>query len=107
MLEEHVMVINRRVFIQQVTAVASALPLAGQEPPRGEWGGPIVDCHHHFRRTPEANLAHLDGSGISNAMVLARDNSAEQIAGMKAQHPGRILGWLPVPTSLNRKPLSC
>ena len=87
------MVTNRRGFIQSMAAAASALPLAGQELPPGEWGGPVVDCHHHLRRTPEANIAHLDGSGISNAMVLARDNSAGQIAVMRARYPGRILGW--------------
>lgn len=85
-------VMNRRSFIKSVAA-ASALPLAGQESSRGEWGGPVVDCHHHFRRTPEANLAHLEGSGMSNAMVLARDNSADQIGAMRAQYPGRFLGW--------------
>src|SRR4051812_9251310 len=84
---------NRRVFIQSIAAVASAVELVGQDAPRSEWGGPVVDCHHHLRRTPEMNIAHLDGSGISNAMVLARDNSAEQIAAIKAQYPGRVLGW--------------
>ncbi|HEX3879520.1 MAG TPA: amidohydrolase family protein [Bryobacteraceae bacterium] len=84
---------NRRAFIQNMAAAVSALPLAGQETSRGEWGGPVVDCHHHLRRTPEANVAHLNGSGISHAMVLARDNSAEQITAIKTQYPGRILGW--------------
>ena len=79
------MVMNRRAFIQNMAAAASALPLAGQEAPRSEWGGPVVDCHHHLRRTPEANIAHLDGSGMSNAMALARDSSAEQIAAIKKQ----------------------
>jgi uncharacterized protein len=85
--------INRRAFIRNIAAVTFAMPLVGQEAPGGEWGGPVVDCHHHLRRTPEANIAHLDGSGISNAMALARDNSGEQIAAIKAQFPGRILGW--------------
>ena len=87
------MILNRRAFIQNMAAVASALPLAGQETPRSEWGGPVVDCHHHLRRTPEANIAHLDGSGMSNAVALARDNSAEQIAAIQTLYPGRILGW--------------
>jgi predicted TIM-barrel fold metal-dependent hydrolase len=87
------MAINRRTFIQNMAAVASALPLAGQETPHSEWGGPVVDCHHHLRRTAEANIGHLDGSGISNAMALARDTSAEQIAAIKTQYPGRVLGW--------------
>jgi predicted TIM-barrel fold metal-dependent hydrolase len=69
------------------------MPLVAQEELRSQWGGPVVDCHHHLRRTPEANISHLDGSGISNAMALARDNSAEQIAAIRAQFPGRILGW--------------
>jgi predicted TIM-barrel fold metal-dependent hydrolase len=87
------MVMHRRAFIRNVAAVASALPIVGQETARSEWGGPVVDCHHHLRRTPEANIAHLYGSGMSNAMVLARDNSAEQIAAIQTQYPGRILGW--------------
>lgn len=86
------MVIRRRAFIRNMAA-ASVLPLVAQEAPRSEWGGPVVDCHHHLRRTPEADIAHLDGSGMSNAMALARGNSAEQIAAIKAQYPGRILGW--------------
>jgi predicted TIM-barrel fold metal-dependent hydrolase len=46
-----------------------------------------------MRRTLEANLLHLDGSGMSSAMMLARDNSSEQIAAWRTQSPGRFLGW--------------
>src|SRR5215471_107817 len=87
------MITTRRAFIQNVVAAASALPLVGQGASKNEWGGPVVDCHNHLRATAEANIAHLDGSGISNAMVLARVTSADQIAAINAQHPGRILGW--------------
>src|SRR6476660_759952 len=87
------MATNRRVFIRNIAAAASALPLVAQETSRSEWGGPVVDCHHHMRRTPEANIAHLDGSGMSNAMLLARDNSANEIAALKMQYPSRVLGW--------------
>jgi predicted TIM-barrel fold metal-dependent hydrolase len=85
--------INRRAFIETVAATASLSRLTGQEAAGGEWGGPVVDCHHHLRRTPEANLVHLNGSGMSNAMALARENSAEPMAALKAQYPGRFLGW--------------
>ena len=30
---------------------------------------------------------------MSNAMVLARENSADQIAALRTQYPGRFLGW--------------
>jgi predicted TIM-barrel fold metal-dependent hydrolase len=57
------------------------------------WGGPVVDCHHHLRRTAEANIVHMDGCGVSNAMILARQNSAPAIAELRAKYPGRVLGW--------------
>jgi len=84
---------TRRAVIKQFAAIAAVSALHGQETSRSEWGGPVVDCHHHMRRTLEANLLHLDGSGMSSAMVLARDNSAEQITAWKTQSPGRFLGW--------------
>ena len=87
------MMITRRGFVGQVAALATVSSLHSQENTRSEWGGPVVDCHHHMRRTLEANLLHLDGSGMSSAMMLARDNSSEQIAAWRTQSPGRFLGW--------------
>jgi predicted TIM-barrel fold metal-dependent hydrolase len=74
----------------------AALPVAGlaQEAAMEDlWGGPVVDCHHHIRRAPEQNIAHLNGCGVSNAMILARANSAVDIKAIDTQFPGRVLGW--------------
>lgn len=79
------MTFSRREF-----SALLAAPLAAQA---DLWGGPVVDCHHHLRRTPEANIAHLDGCGVSNAMALARENSTEAMQGLYKQYPGRFLGW--------------
>lgn len=87
------MIVSRREFVKTVAASASVLSLHGQNYPRNEWGGPVVDCHHHLRGNLAANVAHLDGAGISNAVVLARDNSADQVGAMRTQYPGRFLGW--------------
>jgi len=87
------MTITRRTFVTQAAAFSTAAALYSQENTSNEWGGPVVDCHHHLRRTPEANDLHLNGSGMSNAMALARDSSAEQIAEWRKQSPGRCLGW--------------
>jgi predicted TIM-barrel fold metal-dependent hydrolase len=57
------------------------------------WGGSVVDCHHHIRHAPEQNIVHLNGCGVSNAMILARSDSADQIKAIDAQYPGRVLGW--------------
>ena len=82
---------TRRQFTKTVSVLLPAAALHGQS--ANEWGGPIVDCHHHLRRTAEANLAHLEGSGMSNALVLARESAAEQMKGLRSQYPGRFVGW--------------
>lgn len=79
---------NRREFS---LGLAAAGTLMAQGVP--DWGGPVVDCHHHLRRTAEANIAHLDGCGASNCMALARENSVEAVAELKQKYPGRLLGW--------------
>jgi uncharacterized protein len=84
---------TRRQFVQTLAATLPALRLAAQAPANDLWGGPVVDCHHHLRRAPEANIVHLEGCGVSNAMILARENSAADIAAIQAKYPGRVLGW--------------
>jgi predicted TIM-barrel fold metal-dependent hydrolase len=46
-----------------------------------------------MRPAAEANIAHLDGCGISNALFLTRDGAAERVQSVQTQYPGRILGW--------------
>jgi len=91
--------LNRRQFsISAASAISAALISQAYAAPEDVWGGPVVDCHHHLRRSRpdqpvDANIVHMDGCGVSNAMALARENSAEQIQGIEAKYPGRILGW--------------
>ena len=82
---------TRREFTATLAGCTMAAINAQTKP--GEWGGPVVDCHHHARRTLEANTAHLDGAGITNAMLLARAGYTEQFAELRAKYPGRYLGW--------------
>lgn len=42
----------------------------GQSSEEHPWGNPVVDMHFHCRRTPEANLLHQDGAGVSMAALL-------------------------------------
>lgn len=85
------MSLNRRQFTKALAAVLPAAALTAQS--TDEWGGPIVDCHHHLRRTPEANITHMDGCGVSNAMVLAWATAGPQMSALKEKYPGRFLGW--------------
>ena len=49
---------------------------------------PIVDCHHHLRRAPEASITHLDGCRVSNALFLTRAASADTIQAIRTGYPG-------------------
>jgi hypothetical protein len=52
------------------------------------WGGSVVDCHHHLRWTAEDNIVHLEGRGVSNAMVLARESAVDQIRDLEQKFLG-------------------
>ena len=82
--------IDRRAFLETVAAVA-AVPLFGRQPaPASEWGSPVFDLHHHLRPNPAANLAHLDGAGITRANLLARGVVQAQVKALDALAPGRF-----------------
>jgi predicted TIM-barrel fold metal-dependent hydrolase len=81
-------VINRREFLETVAAVVPALGWQGT--PANEWGAPVFDLHFHLRPQPAANLAHLDGAGITMANLLTRGAALEQVKGLQAAAPGRF-----------------
>src|SRR5580700_11836641 len=56
--------------IIQRARLAFAQAGTGQGPEEHPWGNPVVDMHFHCRRTPEANLLHQDGAGVSMAALL-------------------------------------
>src|ERR1017187_3406233 len=87
--------VTRRPISQAIAGMlaASGVDYAQTAAPDPWRGASIVDCHHHLRPSPEANIAHLDGAAISNALALARANSAEQMQALETKYPGRFLGW--------------
>ena len=82
--------LTRREFLGTVTAGA-ALPLARfQNAGTNEWGAPVFDLHHHMRPQAAANLAHVDGAGITKANLLTRGAAADQVKAVNALAPGRF-----------------
>jgi uncharacterized protein len=81
---------NRREFLESVSA-AAVVPLLvrqGGRPP--EWGSPVFDLHFHMRPQPASNLAHLDGAGVSKANLLTRGAALEQVKALQAAAPDRF-----------------
>ena len=81
---------TRRGFAQTIAGACCAAVLHGQaaEP----WAGDrIVDCHHHMRPTPEANIAHLDGCrDLQRPLPRAR-----QLGGAGSGGPAAVSGTHP------------
>src|SRR5258705_2299147 len=80
--------INRREFLETVAAVVPALGWQGS--PANEWGSPVFDLHFHLRPQPAANLAHLDGAGVTKANLLTRGAALEQVKALQSAAPGRF-----------------
>ena len=80
--------VNRRQFL----AAVAATPLLAQQP--YEWGGPVLDIHFHLRRDTESNLAHINGSGVTKAVLLTRIEDAPQARELTAKYPARFVWFV-------------
>jgi uncharacterized protein len=80
---------NRREFIETVAAVV-AVPALGSQEPANEWGTPVFDLHFHLRPQPSANIAHLDGAGVTKANLLTRGDAFDQVKALQAAAPDRF-----------------
>jgi predicted TIM-barrel fold metal-dependent hydrolase len=83
--------VTRRQFLGTVAAGAGVSTLKAQIPAASPWNSPVLDAHLHIRRDLEANVAHMDGCGVSHAVILARDTSASQLRAAQANYPGRLV----------------
>lgn len=84
-------ILNRRRFLTAATATTACglLPAADDPPPA--WGGPVLDIHHHLRAEPQVDLAHMEGSGVTHAVILARSASDAQAQALMDKHPHRFI----------------
>jgi predicted TIM-barrel fold metal-dependent hydrolase len=83
--------LNRRQFIG-VAAAAATVPSRAQQ--TYEWGGPVLDIHLHLRSNGESNLAHINGSGVTRAVLLSRVEAAPQAQALAEKHPGRFVWFV-------------
>jgi predicted TIM-barrel fold metal-dependent hydrolase len=82
---------DRRTILTSLAAAAVASPLRAQEQPN--WSAPVIDMHFHMRRTPELDLAHQNGAGVTAANLLTRYDAAALVGAVRAQYPGRFPCW--------------
>lgn len=78
---------RRRAFLRTTLAALAASDLLSQ-PPKSLWGGPVLDTHLHLRRDPDSCYTHLEGSGVTNAVLLTRAPDEEKAKAEMAKRPG-------------------
>jgi predicted TIM-barrel fold metal-dependent hydrolase len=79
---------QRRTFFK-ATYAAAVSSLWSQ--PASIWGGPVLDTHLHLRRDPESNFTHMQGCGVTNAVLLTRAADQEKAKSEMARHPGHFV----------------
>jgi len=64
---------------------------AAADPPR--WSSPVIDMHFHLRGTPELNLAHQRGAGVTAACLLTPASRTGQALALRAADPAMFPAW--------------
>ena len=90
-------VINRREFLESALAIGAVARLGGQglaAPP--SWGGPVLDVHLHLRQSADGNFNHIEGSGVTKAVLLAGAGGDDHARSVAAAYPGRFVRFASV-----------
>ncbi len=82
---------NRRHFIGTAFAAAAGSGLKTQAAAQNEWGGSVLDIHFHLRQGLDANMVHMQGCGVTNAVLLTRGTAIEQVKAIQAKYPKRFV----------------
>src|SRR5579862_4037330 len=82
---------NRRQFLG---TVATAALTRAQEQSTSEWGAPVLDIHLHPRREEGGELNHVNGSGVTKAVLLTGAAMAEHSQAVVAKNPGRFVWFV-------------
>lgn len=80
---------HRRTFLSTLLpAAAGVQQLTGQaELP---WGGRVLDTHLHLRKDADACFAHMQGCGVTHAVLLTPAEEEERARAEVARRPGRF-----------------
>ena len=77
---------RRRTFLGAALASAALPSLWSQQD--SLWGGPVLDTHLHLRRDPDACFTHIEGCGVSHAVLLTAAADEEKAKGEMEKRPG-------------------
>jgi len=84
--------LNRREFVGSMSAAAIAIGrsrLDGQTA-KPQWPSQVLDTHLHLRGNPESNFEHIEGCGVTRALLLTAVQQEDRAKGLMEKYPGRF-----------------
>jgi len=80
---------QRRTFLTTVLAAAAARTSPGQSDT--SWGGPVLDTHLHLRGNADACYTHMQGCGVTHAVLLTGAADEERAKAEMERRPSRFV----------------
>jgi uncharacterized protein len=83
--------VDRRTFVGSILGAAAAASklVAQADPP--QWGGPVLDTHLHLRSDADACFTHMQGCGVSNAVLLTPAADQDRAKAEMERRPGHFV----------------
>jgi predicted TIM-barrel fold metal-dependent hydrolase len=81
--------IQRRSFLASLLAGAATSRLRGQSDTA--WGGPVLDTHLHLRANADACFTHMQGCGVTHAVLLTGAADEEKAKAEMERRPGHFV----------------
>src|SRR5579864_3273118 len=82
--------LHRRQFL----SIAAAAITSADAQSTSDWGGPVLDIHLHPRSQEGGELDHINGSGVTKAVLLTRSTMADHSKAAVAKNPGRFVWFV-------------
>ncbi len=79
---------QRRELLKSALLAAGARRLWSQTEPT--WGGPVIDTHLHLRRDADACYTHMQGCGVTHAVLLTPASQEESARQEMEKRPGHF-----------------
>jgi predicted TIM-barrel fold metal-dependent hydrolase len=80
---------QRRRFVQSLLAAGVVVPSLRAQP-APDWGGPVLDTHLHLRKDAEACFTHMQGCGVTHAVLLTSATDQDRAKQEMHRRKGRF-----------------
>src|SRR5262245_16000422 len=87
---------NRRQLLECTLAIVPAARMYSQRAASFEWVAPVLDVHLHVLSTVGGNFNHIQGSGVTKAVLLTNVNAQDHAKEIVAAYPDRFVRFVSI-----------